>query len=144
MNLDTKQKQIHRHRKQTYGYQRGNREGREKLGVWHQHIHTTIYLLFTWVLGCFTCVRLCVGTRQAPLSMGFSRPEYWSGLPSPPPVDLPDPGTELTSPALQADSLSTESPGKPIYLQNRQPTGRLYITGKYIWYFVTNYNWKEF
>ena len=40
---------------------------------------------------------------QAPLSMGFSRQEYWSGLPCPPPEDLPDPGTEpvsLTSPAL--------------------------------------------
>ena len=42
---------------------------------------------------------------QAPLSMGFSRQEYWSGLPFPPPGDLPDPGTELTSPALKADSL---------------------------------------
>ena len=41
--------------------------------------------------------------RQAPLSMGFSRQEYWSGLPCPPPGDLPDPETELaslTSPAL--------------------------------------------
>ena len=46
--------------------------------------------------------------RQAPLSMGFSRQEHWSGLPRPPPGDLPDPGTEpasLKSPALQADSL---------------------------------------
>ena len=42
--------------------------------------------------------------RQAPLSMGFSRQEYWSGLPFPPPGDLPDPGIELPSPALQADS----------------------------------------
>ena len=41
--------------------------------------------------------------RQAPLSMGFSRPEYWSGLPCPPPGDLPDPGIELVSPVLQAD-----------------------------------------
>ena len=37
--------------------------------------------------------------------MGFSRQEYWSGLPSPPPGDLPDPGTEFVSPVLQADSL---------------------------------------
>ena len=46
---------------------------------------------------------------QAPLSMGFSRQEYWSGLPSPPPGHLPDPGIEPispASPALQADSLS--------------------------------------
>ena len=46
--------------------------------------------------------------HQAPLSMGFSRQEYWSGLPCLPPGDLPDPGIELTSPAssaVQADSL---------------------------------------
>ena len=46
--------------------------------------------------------------HQAPLFMGFSRQEYWRGLPCPPPEDLPDPGIELTSPAspaLQADSL---------------------------------------
>ena len=57
--------------------------------------------------------------RQAPLSMGFSRQEYWSGLPCPPPGDLPDLGTEpicLVSPALQADSLPTEPPGKPIII----------------------------
>ncbi|KAM7226722.1 hypothetical protein CapIbe_022867, partial [Capra ibex] len=43
--------------------------------------------------------------HQAPLSMGFPRQEYWSGLPLPVPGDLPDPGIEPTSPALQADSL---------------------------------------
>ena len=43
--------------------------------------------------------------RQAPLSMGFSRQECWSGLPFPPPEDLPDLGTEPVSPALQKDSL---------------------------------------
>ena len=42
---------------------------------------------------------------QAPLSMGFSREEHWSGLPFPSPDDLPDPGTEPRSPVLQADSL---------------------------------------
>ena len=42
---------------------------------------------------------------QAPLSTGFSRPEYWSGEPFPSPGDLPDPGIECASPALQADSL---------------------------------------
>ena len=46
--------------------------------------------------------------RQAPLSMGFSRREYWSGLPFPSPGDLPSLGTEPGSPALQADSLPTE------------------------------------
>ena len=50
---------------------------------------------------------------KAPLSMGFSRHEYWSGLPFPSPGDLPDPGIELGSPALQADALPSELPGKP-------------------------------
>ena len=50
---------------------------------------------------------------QAPLFMEFSRQEYWSGLPFPSPGDLPDPGTESMSPALQADSLPSEPPGKP-------------------------------
>ena len=45
---------------------------------------------------------------QTPLSMGFSREEYWSGLPFPSPGDLPNPGIEPRSPALQADSLPTE------------------------------------
>ena len=49
---------------------------------------------------------------QAPLSMAFSRQEYWRGLPLPPPGDLPDPGIEPRSPALQADSLLSESSGK--------------------------------
>ena len=51
--------------------------------------------------------------HQAPLSMGFSRQEYWSGLSFPSPGDLPDPGTEPGSLALQADSLPSEPPGKP-------------------------------
>ena len=50
---------------------------------------------------------------QAPLSTGFSSQEHWSGLPYPPPGDLLDPGIELESPALQADSLPAELPGKP-------------------------------
>ena len=45
---------------------------------------------------------------QSPLSMGFPRQEYWSGLPIPSPGDLPDSGIELVSPALQADSLLSE------------------------------------
>ena len=55
----------------------------------------------------------CVAS-QAPLSMEFSWQEYWSGLPFPIPRDLPDPGIEPGSPALQADSLPSESPGKSI------------------------------
>ena len=47
---------------------------------------------------------------KAPLSMGFSTQEHWSGLPRPPPGDLPNPGIEPGSPALQADSLPSEPP----------------------------------
>ena len=50
---------------------------------------------------------------QAPLSTGFSMQESWSGLPFPPPGDLPDPGIESESPAVQVDSLPTDPPGKP-------------------------------
>ena len=51
--------------------------------------------------------------HQALPSMGFSRQEYWSGLPFLLPGDLPDPGIEPWSPALQADALTSEPPGKP-------------------------------
>ena len=46
--------------------------------------------------------------------MGFSKQEYWSGLPFPSPGDLPNPGIELGSSALQADALTSELPGKPL------------------------------
>ena len=49
--------------------------------------------------------------HQAPLSMGFSKQEYWSGLPCPPPGDLPNPGIRSGSPALEADALPSEPPG---------------------------------
>ena len=50
---------------------------------------------------------------QAPPSMGFSRQEYWSGLPFPSPRDLPNPGIQPRSPEFQADALTSEPPGKP-------------------------------
>ena len=50
---------------------------------------------------------------QAPLSMGFSRQEYWGGLPFPSPGDLPSPGIKPGSPVLQAGSLPTELRGRP-------------------------------
>ena len=53
-------------------------------------------------------------TYQAPPSMGFSRQEYCSGLPFPSPGDIPNPGIAPGSPALHADSLPSEPPGKPI------------------------------
>ena len=52
--------------------------------------------------------------HQALPSMGFSRQEYWSGLPCPSPGDLPNPGIEPGSPTLQADALTSEPPGKPL------------------------------
>ena len=55
----------------------------------------------------------CTVTYQASLSVGFYRQEYWSGLPFPSPEDLPDPGIEPGSPALQADALLSEPSGKP-------------------------------
>ena len=51
--------------------------------------------------------------HQAPLSIEFSRQEYWSGLPFPSPGDLCNPGIEPGSPALQADCLLSETPDKP-------------------------------
>ena len=68
------------------------------------------------MLRLFSHVHLCANVwpvaRQVPLSMGFSRQEYWSGLPRPPPGDIPNPGIEPRSPALQVDSLPSEPPGK--------------------------------
>ena len=77
------------------------------------------------------CVRLCVlvagsclivalwtAAHQVPLSMGFSRQEYWSGLPFPTPGDLPDPGLEPASPvppALAGGFFTLEPPGKPTW-----------------------------
>ena len=66
------------------------------------------------------CVQLFVipwiVARQAPLSMGFLRQEYWSGVPFPPPGDLPDPGIQPVSPVapeLAGRIFTTEPPGKP-------------------------------
>ena len=62
---------------------------------------------------CTTLVTPCTVAHQAPLYMGFSMQEYWSGLPFPSPGDLLNPGIEPGSPALQADALPYEPPGKP-------------------------------
>ena len=84
-----------------------------------------------WGKGCCclvteSCPVLCDGkdcsSHQAPLPMGFSRQEYWSGLPCPPPGDLPDPVIKPMSPvtpALAGGFFTTEPPGKP----------HLYVTG---------------
>ena len=89
-------------------------------------------LLYTRTYTCGTshsCVRLFVTlwivACQAPMSLGFFRQEYWSGLPIPSPGALPDPGIEPVSPALADGFFTLEPPGKPlwnttwIYRQNK-------------------------
>ena len=85
------------------------------------------YWRLHWWRLCLTLATPCTVVFQAPLSMGFSRQEYWSGLPFPSPEDLPNPGTEPGSPALQADSLllrrhrsPAEPPGKPFGSHNNR------------------------
>ena len=63
---------------------------------------------------CLTLATLLTVAHHVPLSMGFSRQKYWSGLLFPSPGDLPIPGIEPRSPTLQTDSLPSEPPGKPI------------------------------
>ena len=74
------------------------------------------YNLHIYQCQLLSCVQLFATpwtiAHQAPLSMEFSRQEYWNGLPFPPPGDLPDPGVEPRSLALQTDSLLSEPPGK--------------------------------
>ena len=63
-----------------------------------------------------SCPTLCDSwtvAHEAPPTMGFSRQDYWSGLPFPSPGDLPDPGIRPRSPALKADTLTSAPPGKP-------------------------------
>ena len=77
------------------------------------------------MLNHFSCVQLFVTlwtvARQAPLSMGFPRQEYWSGLPFPPPGDLPNPGIESaspTSPELAGGFLTISRTWEALYTQN--------------------------
>ena len=62
----------------------------------------------------------CTAAYQALPSMGFSRQEYWSGLPFPSPGDLPNPGIEPGSPALQAEALPSGLPGKPQIMKKKK------------------------
>ena len=93
----------------------------------HNHYYYDFYFHAFAMCVC-VCVCMCVCVSHSvvsdsvapqtvawhtPLSMGFSRQEYWSELPFPSAGDLPDSGVKLRSPALQADSLLTELPGKP-------------------------------
>ena len=81
------------------------------------HFVKTAKMVLRACLVTQSCLTLCNPvdciTCQAPLSMGFSRQEYWKGLPFPSPGNLLDPGIKPRSLALQADSLPSEPPGKP-------------------------------
>ena len=115
-------------------------------------------------LNVCVCVCVCVCVKksfshvqlfacQAPQSMGFSRQDYWSGLPFTSPRDLPKPGIKPRSPTLQADSLPSEPPGKPtkytpvikIQQENRGPRtfkGSLFSYFLYLLAFLySNYPW---
>ena len=81
-----------------------------------------------WAICCCLFPKLCptlwdpwTVACQAPLSLGFSRQEYWSGLPVPSPGDLSDLGIELASPALAGRFFTTELPGKPLLAQRSGP-----------------------
>ena len=86
---------------QTYSWwQKGPQQQERAYCMLSHFIHVQLFALLGTV------------AHEASLSMGFSRQEYWSGLPCPPPGDLPNPEIEPVSPALQADSLPTEASGK--------------------------------
>ena len=74
------------------------------VGVLSRFSHTRLFAT-PWTVAC-----------QAPLSTGFPRQEYWSGLPFPSPGDLSDPGMEPMSPALAGKFFTSESPGKPLVI----------------------------
>ena len=90
--------------------------------MWYTYIYNIyIYIIFIYIHMCawyvFSQVRVFVTlwtvAHQASLSKEFSRQEYWSGLPCPPPGDLPDPGIKPMFPASQADSLLLSHLGSP-------------------------------
>ena len=78
--------------------------------VWtHVHVCMLGHFSRVWLFASLWTI-----SHQAPLSTGFSRKEYWSGLPCPPPRNLPNPGIEPTSPALQVDSSLLTHEGSPV------------------------------
>ena len=106
--------------------------------------------MLVYMLSCFSHDQLFVtpwtAAHQAPLFMRFSRQEFWNGLPFPSPRDLPDPGNKPGSPALWANSLPSEAPGKP----NLNTEKYLYLCYSgllniYIFVFLKNFiyfNWR--
>ena len=85
---------------------------------WYLLIKWIVFVLLWWwkvklLSHVWLFVTPCTVAYQAPPSMGFSRQEYWSGVPFPSPGDLPNSGIQPWSPTLQADALTSELPGKP-------------------------------
>ena len=74
---------------------------------------TKVFSSMLFLLNCSVLFISFGQPCQTPLSMGFPRQEYWSGLPFPSPGDLPNPGIKPWSPAWEADSLPSEPAGKP-------------------------------
>ena len=89
-----------------------------------------IWLFATlWTIAC-----------QVPLSMGFSRHEYWSGLLCSPPGDLPNPGIKSRSPALQADSLPAKPQGKPRLMSDKMIFHFIWVENRYMCVFLGGKN----
>ena len=108
--------------------QRMSQGSHAQLARQHHHVVLTCPLGSMKVkVKSLTCVRLFATPQtiayQVPPSMGFSRQEYWSGLPFPSPADLPNPGIEPRSPALQTDALPSEPPS----LLKPQPQWSLWL-----------------
>ena len=94
-------------------------------GPRQQFVNTSMIALFatSWTVAL-----------QAPQSMGFSRQERWSGVPFPSPGDLPDPGIEPRSPALQADALTSEPPvelGVPHFLRGWSASFSVFVLNSF-------------
>ena len=89
----------------------GVKRGKNKLKGWDWY---TCFAVVCWVTQSWLALHSPMDcSPQAPLSMGFSRQEYWTGLPCPPPGDLPDAEIEPRTPALQVDSLHLSHKGSP-------------------------------
>ena len=93
-----------------------------KLELLDQRVYIYVALVCECMLSRFTCVWFCatqwIVDCQAPLSVGFSRQEYWSGLPCPSPGDLSNSGIKPRCPALWTNSLPTKPLGKPQWVNS--------------------------
>ena len=86
------------------------------------HVIFALKYISKVALSCLTLCDPMDVAYQVPLTMGFSRQEYWSGLPFPVPGDISEPGIEPGCPALQTDGLPSEPPGKPMIKKQKKHT----------------------